>query len=92
MAETTASLPSWTEYTVNVGTEYAAYLEESGRHLGGLKIMDLGDGRAALDAEAVGHLQRQPEDADGGISPAEDGGGLQVWLQGTPYPVSPAGA
>jgi hypothetical protein len=70
------ALPSWTDYTVTVGTVYAAYLEQSGTALGGLRIMDLGDGRAALDAEAVQCLQRQPEDADGG----------------TPYPVSPARA
>lgn len=84
----TATLPSWTDYTVTVGAEYAAYLEDSGRALGGLRIVDLGDGRAALDAGAVEQLKGQPEDADGCISHDDDG--LRMWLQGSPFQVSPA--
>lgn len=85
-----AQLPGWTDYTVAVGPEMATYLEQSGVTLGGLRIMDLGDGRAALDAGAVEQLRRQPEDADGYIEDSGYGGALQMWLQGFPYPVSPA--
>ena len=80
-------LPSWTEYTVNVGAGYATYLEESGPRIRTLCIMDLGDGRVALDTHAVEALQRQPEDADGHIDSE-----MQMWLEGDPYPVNPAGA
>jgi hypothetical protein len=86
---TGTELPSWTDYTVSVGTEYAAYLENSlAVHLGGLRIMDLGDGRAALDDEAVTRLLREPEDSDGCIEQGD--GGLVMWIDCSPYPVNPA--
>ena len=59
------ALPTWTDYTAGIGTGYAAYMEQSATALGGLRIMDMGDGRIALDSEAVAALLRQPEDADG---------------------------
>jgi len=81
---TATELPGWADYTVTVGTEYAGYLENSlAVYLGGLRIMDLGDGRAALDAEAVEALKRQPEDADGCIE--IEGSELLMWLQGGIY-------
>lgn len=87
---TATQLPTWTDYTVTVGTEYAQYMEQTATTLGGLRIMDLGDGRIALDGDAVAALQRQPEDSDGCIE--EDEGGLLLWIQGGSFPVSPAGA
>lgn len=81
----TATSPTWASYIVTVGTEYAKYLEESGVALGGIRIMDLGDGRAVLDGEAVASLQRQPGDADGCI-----GSDLVMWLQGGRFDVIPA--
>lgn len=86
---TAIELPGWTDYTVTVGAEYAEYLENSlAVYLGGLRIMNLGDGRAALDAEAVEALKRQPEDADGCIE--VEGSELLMWLEGAIYPLSRA--
>jgi hypothetical protein len=85
---TTPELPTWTDCTVTVGTEYAKYLEESGTTLGGLRIMDLGDGRAALGTDAVAALRRQPEDADGYIEDTPDG--LVLWIQGAAFSLTPA--
>lgn len=81
----TTQLPGWTDYTVTVGAEYAQYLEESGTALGGLRIMNLGDGRVALDSDAVEALKRQPEDADGCIDE-----NMWMWLQGNSFDVTPA--
>ena len=50
--------------------------------------MNLGDGRAALDAEAVEALKRQPADADGCIE--VEGSELLMWLEGAIYPLSRA--
>lgn len=84
------TLPTWTEYTATVGADHAAYLEKSGIHLGGLRIVDLGDGRAAFDAEAVEALERQPADADGCVTHDDDG--LHIWIGGDAYPLNPADA
>jgi hypothetical protein len=83
-------LPGWTDYTVTTGPESAKYLEQSGTALGGLRIMDLGDGVAALDAEAVKALARQPEDANGHVQLGEEGYGHLIWLDGTSYPLEPS--
>jgi hypothetical protein len=88
----TAELPSWTDYTVNVGSENVKYLERASAALG-LRIMDLGDGNVALDAEAVICLARQPEDADGCITipgelTAEDR--ITVWIKGAGFPLEPS--
>lgn len=88
---TATALPSWTDYTASVGTEHATAMEDAGRVLGGLRIMDLGDGRIALDQSAVEQLQEQPEHADGVINEDETGGGLLLWIGGDPYPLAPAG-
>ena len=83
-----SAITGWAEYTVETGSaEYGEYLEEAAHHLGGLRMHHLGAGRVVLDSEAVEALKRQPEDADGCIDDE-----MQMWLQGTPCTVSPAGA
>jgi hypothetical protein len=83
-------LPGWTDYTVTfTDTEHATYMQQTGVALGGLRIMDMGGGKVALDQEAVEKLLRQPEDADGCIE--DSGGGLLLWISGYSYTVSPAG-
>ena len=87
-----SAITGWAEYTVETGSaEYGEYLEEAAHHLGGLRMHHLGAGRVVLDSEAVEALKRQPEDADGVIE-RDVTGILQMWLQGTPCTVSPAGA
>ena len=88
---TAAELPAWTDYIISLGpwTEYAKFMEDAAAALGGLRIMDLGDGRIALDDTAVEQLRRQPEDADGCIE--DTGGELLMWIEGRSFPVSPAG-
>lgn len=49
--------------------------------------MDLGDGRAALDAEAVRALARQPEDANGHVVLAAFAGDHLMWIAGNSYPL-----
>lgn len=85
---TTRELPSWTDYTADLGSdEYAEYMEQSAQALGGLRIMNLGNGRIALDGDAVATLQRQPEDADGGIEHSD--GKLTMWIECSPFEVRP---
>lgn len=88
-------MPAWATHTINFrtgrgehgdGTEYAAYMERSGVHAGGLRIMDLGDGRVALDESAIEDLRRQPEDADGCID--DDG---FCWISSMAWEVRPIG-
>lgn len=89
-------IPGWATHVINFrtdlgehgdGTEYAAYMEKSGLAAGGLRIMDLGDGRVALDESAIADLRKQPEDADGCID--EDG---QCWISGMAWDVEPVSA
>lgn len=85
-------LPSWTDYTATVGSENVKYLERAAAGLG-LRIMDLGDGSAALDAEAVRTLARQPEDANGCVTLAgelTDGSRHMIWIEGESYPLEPS--
>ena len=84
-------LPSWTTHVISFvtphsdGRDMAAYLQSCGRALGGARIMDLGDGRAALDDAAVAELRGEPEDADGCID-AE----MRCWISGMAWDVEPA--
>ena len=79
---TTTLVPGWATHVIDFGNaEYAEYMEQSGRALGGLRIVNLGDGSVALDESAVADLARQPSDADGCI---DDG---QCWINGYPYEV-----
>lgn len=85
--------PGWTDYIIDTGSpECGTWLEESGMHLGGLRIMHLGAGRVALDDEAVERLQRLSDDSDGVIDQDGEDGGLLMWIGGCAYPVSPANA
>jgi len=76
-----------TTYTVSTGSaEYADYLVRSGQHLGGLRILDQGDGTVTLDEAAFDALLNQPEDADGCIEDTDEG--PVMWLQGGMFPVN----
>lgn len=89
----TAELPSWTDYTVTADDEAVRYLTDAGAALGGLRIMDLGDGHAALDVEAFRALARQPEDATVSIEVAGELTAEKrhlVWLAGVSYPLEPS--
>lgn len=88
----TTELPSWTDYTVNVGDGNAKYLERAGAALG-LRIMSLAGGEVAMDAEAVRTLARQPEDANGHVTipdELDDANRIQVWIDGCDYPLEPS--
>ena len=85
----TAELPGWTDYTVTVGAENIKYLERVSAAIG-LRIIDLCDGRAALDAEAVKTLARQPEDAQGHVQLSEDDSGHLIWIEGISYALEPS--
>jgi hypothetical protein len=84
----TAELPSWTDYTVNVGTENIKYLERASAALD-LRIMDLGDGRAALDVGSVQCLARQPEDTRSCRVTLSLEGHL-LWIEGDSYELEPS--
>lgn len=76
-----------TTYTVRTGSqEYADYLVQSGLTLGGLRILDQGDGVVSLDEFAYNALRKQPEDADGCIEETDDG--PVMWLQGGRFDVT----
>ena len=85
--------PVWATHVVNFGPgeidpahspyrTYGAFMEHVGEHAGGLRIMDLGDGRVALDEAAIDDLRRSPVDADGCIDDQ-----LQIWIGGLSWPV-----
>jgi hypothetical protein len=84
----TTAIPAWADYTVDAGMQHSASLVQAAPHLGGLRIIDLGDGRAALDEDAVQALMRQPEDADGCIT-TDDDGHLSMWIGGVDFDVLP---
>jgi hypothetical protein len=81
-------LPAWNVYMAEVGEDHAQYMAETGMARGGLRIADLGDGRIALDEDAVQNLMRLIDDDDGVV--VRDGDKLQLWISGWPYLVSPA--
>lgn len=83
---TETQTPTWATCTITFGDtepgrELAASMEQAGRALGGIRIMDLGNGTVALDETAVADLERQPADADGCI---DDG---QCWIGGLAWDV-----
>jgi hypothetical protein len=81
---TTSQIPAWADYIVSLwgSQDYADYIASSVDVVGGRALM-LGDGRVALDDNAVRWLRRQPEDADGCID--DD---MQLWMEGGCTPVT----